>query len=453
MTLRPSSVPLCVPLPAPPESSLPEVPDPESDRTRAASPTVSRLLATAVTEPSLESAAASALDAELLDFAAACRLDYATALVAELRLPVLHPPGGDPNAKDIPTPRSYTEEITSPYSSQWQAAMDAEMASWKSTGTYVDKVPPPGANIVDGMWIFRVKRPPGSPPAFKARYVARGFSKQQGVDYFHTFSPTPKMTTLRVLLHWSLRRPVYSLRQAPREWQDSLRTTLAPLGFAPATADPLLFLRTDTSLPPFYVLVYVNDLVFATADTEALTLVKSELQKRHTCTDLEPSGTYPELVGCLMYLMTCTRPDLAYPLSLLACYVAPGRHQKVHWDAAKRLLRYLCSTSGMGLVLGGRGPVVHIGHADASWVDDSATQRSSQVYTFTLGSGSVSWRFTRSSLVLSSSCESEIYAGAMAAQELRWLTYLLTEFGEQPLYVDNKALGRRAEGDGLRATG
>ncbi|CAI7831460.1 unnamed protein product [Closterium sp. NIES-54] len=42
--------------------------------------------------------------------------------------------------------------------------MDAEMASWKSTGTYVDEVPPPGANTVDGMWIFRVKRPPGSPP-------------------------------------------------------------------------------------------------------------------------------------------------------------------------------------------------------------------------------------------------------------------------------------------------
>ncbi|CAI7859570.1 unnamed protein product [Closterium sp. NIES-54] len=160
---------------------------------------------------------------------------------------------------------------------------------------------------------------------------------------------------------------------------------------------------------------------------------------------VEPSGPYPELVGCLMYLMTCTRPDLAYPLILLARYVAPGRHQKVHWDAAKRVLRYLCSTSGMGLVLGGRGPVVLTGHADASWVDDLATQRSSQGYTFSLGSGSVSWRSTRSSSVLSSSCEAEIYARAMAAQELRWLTYLLTNLGEQPcsppvLYVDNKAM-------------
>ncbi|CAI7758727.1 unnamed protein product [Closterium sp. NIES-53] len=306
---------------------------------------------------------------------------------------------------------------------------------------------------------------------------------------------------------WSLRRPVYGLRQAPREWHDTLRTTHAALGFAPSTADPSLFLRTDTTLPPFYVLVYVDELVFATADTKALAHVKSELQKRHMCIDLgeltsylglwitrdraqrtitltqshmvqqilqrfgftyclphstplptghslsappsdesiEPSGPYAELVGCLMYLTTCTRPYLPYPLNLQTRYVAPGNHQKVHWDAAKRVLRYLCSTSGMGLVLGGRARVVLTGHADASWVDDLATQRSSQGYTFSLGSGSVSWWSTRLSSVLSSSCEAEIYAGAMAAQELRWLTYLLTDLGELPhsppmLYVDNKAM-------------
>ncbi|CAI7888652.1 unnamed protein product [Closterium sp. NIES-53] len=125
-----------------------------------------------------------------------------------------------------------------------------------------------------------------------------------------------------------------------------------------------------------------------------------------------------------MYLMTCTRPDLAYPLSILARYVAPGRHRPEHMAAAKRVLRYLCN---------------------ASWVDDLATQRSSQGYTFSLGSGSVSWRSTRSSSILSSSCEAEIYTGAMAAQELRWLTYLLTDLGEPPrsplvLYIDNKAM-------------
>ncbi|CAI7893445.1 unnamed protein product [Closterium sp. NIES-54] len=117
MALRPSSAPLRVPLPAPPASSLLEVPDPASDCAR-----------TAVIDPSFESAAASALVAELLDFAASCRLDYATAVVAESASP--SPLSvGDPDAPDIPTPRSYAEAITGPYSSQCQAAMDAEMAS------------------------------------------------------------------------------------------------------------------------------------------------------------------------------------------------------------------------------------------------------------------------------------------------------------------------------------
>ncbi|CAI7851403.1 unnamed protein product [Closterium sp. NIES-54] len=211
MALCPSSVPQRVPLPAPPESSLPAVPDPESDRARATNPSVSCLLATTDTNPSFESAAASALVAKILDFAAAYRLDYATALVSEsasasppyiggdcllgtdviedrqedfeclaATVPrfasMLLAPEGDPDAPDILTRRSYAEAIMGPYSSHSQAAMDAEMASWKSTGTYVDEVPQPGANIVDGMWIFKVKRTPGSPPAFKARYVARGFS-------------------------------------------------------------------------------------------------------------------------------------------------------------------------------------------------------------------------------------------------------------------------------------
>ncbi|CAI7839733.1 unnamed protein product, partial [Closterium sp. NIES-53] len=255
-----------------------------------------------------------------------------------------------------------------------------------------------------------VKQPPGSPPAFKARYVARGFSQRQGRDYeLHSldFSAAflqgslheeiwlrrpPSFTgSFPARTQWSLRQPIYGLRQAPREWHNTLRTTLAALGFTPSTTDSSPFLRTDTSLPPFYVLVYVLQrfgFQFSSPQPTPLSTSHS-LSAPPLDESVEPSGPYPELVGCLI-------------------------------------------TSGMGLVLGGRGPVVLTGHADASWVDDSATQRSSQGYTFSLGSGSVSWRSTRSSLVLSSSCEAEIYARAMAAQELRWLTYRLTDLGEQP---------------------
>ncbi|CAI7738276.1 unnamed protein product [Closterium sp. NIES-54] len=83
MALSPSSVPIRVPLLPPPASSLPAAPDPESELARAASPTVPRLLANVVTNPSFESNAASALVAELVDFVAVRRLDYATNLVAE----------------------------------------------------------------------------------------------------------------------------------------------------------------------------------------------------------------------------------------------------------------------------------------------------------------------------------------------------------------------------------
>ncbi|CAI7801129.1 unnamed protein product, partial [Closterium sp. NIES-53] len=196
-----------------------------------------------------------------------------------------------------------------------------------------------------------------------------------------------------------LRRLLEEIGVCQRE--PTVMTTLAALGIAPSSADPSPFLRTDTTRR-----------------------LKAELQERHTCTDLgelrsylglqitrdraqrtiiltrshmvhqslEPIIPYPELVSCLMYLMTCTRPGLAYPLSLLARYVAPGRHRK--------------------------GSVVLTGHSDTSWADDQATQRS---------------------------CKAEIYAGAMAAQELCWLTYLLTDLGGRPrsppvLYVDNKAM-------------
>ncbi|CAI7791787.1 unnamed protein product, partial [Closterium sp. NIES-54] len=399
MALHPSTAPLRVPLPSPPASSLPAFPDPESDSLRAASPTVARFLATVVTDPSLASTAASPLVAELVDFAARCRLGYATSLVAEsasvsppsvgvecalstdvledrqeefqcfaTALPhlvsTLLAPEGDLDAPDIPTPRSYAEAIEGPYSSQWQAAMDAEMASWKSTGTYVDEVPPPGANIVSGMWIFRVKRPPGSPPVFKARYVARGF----------------------IGFRLDSRSPLICLLTGLRELRSYLGLQI--------TRDRAQ--RTITLTQSHMVQQVLQRFDFTYSLPQATPLsTRHSLSALPSDESVEPSGPYPELVGCLMYLLTCTRPDLAYPLSILARYVAPGRHRPEHMAAAKRVLRYLCSTSGMGLVLGGRRPVV--------------------------------------------------LTGAMAAQELRWLTYLLTDLGEQPrsplvLYVDNMAM-------------
>ncbi|CAI7773211.1 unnamed protein product [Closterium sp. NIES-53] len=263
MPLRPSFVPQCVVVLSPPASSLPDVPDPESDLAHAASPTITRLLATVITYTSFESNAASALVTELVEFAATRCLDYVANLVTEsksdsppfvqgelaLRSDFLEAKQfdleclavalpcfasmllcleGDPDALDIPTPRSYVEAITGEYSSQWETAMDAEMASRKSTGTY-------------------------------------------GVDFFQTFSPTPKMTSLRVLLHVAAQRDyeLHSLNFSTAFLQGSLTRRsrcaahLAPLG---------RFLRVPSG-----------------ASSGQST---AELQKRHTCTDLGEVRSY-----------------------------------------------------------------------------------------------------------------------------------------------------------------
>ncbi|CAI7874690.1 unnamed protein product [Closterium sp. NIES-53] len=230
--------------------------------------------------------------------------------------------------------------------------------------------------------------------------------------------------------------PFYGLRKAPREWHDTLRKTFAALGFAPSPTDPSLFPRSNPSLPPFYILVYVDDLVFAITETKALTLVKAELQKRHTRTDLGELRSYLGLQitrDRARHTITVNESHMVHqvlqrfgfqfslqkstPLPTGHSLSAPPSDESVKPSGQYPELMGCLITLGMGLVLGGRGLVVLTGHSDDSWADDQETQRS---------------------------CEAEIYTGAMAAQELRWLTYLLTDLGERPrsppnMYVDNKA--------------
>ncbi|CAI7886636.1 unnamed protein product [Closterium sp. NIES-54] len=448
---------------SPPELSLIVLHDPLSDYLRASRPVVSRVLSVLVTHPTAPLSSVSALVTTIAGFASSHRLDYAAHLVSvpsrspssggalafplevledrqfELGFLAVTVPHlcamllaleGDPDALDIPIPRTHAEALS-------------------ATTSYNFSIAFLQGSLHEQIW----RR---CPPGFTGSFPAG--------------------------TQWQLRRPVYGLRQAPCEWHNTLRTTLATLDFFPSSADPSFFICCG--LTPFFVQVYVDDLVFATPDRHALASVKEELQRRHTCTDLgelqrylglqitryraahtitltqshmveqiltqfcfpfykvqliplavdhgltappsdepfESRGPYPELVGCLIYLMTCTRPDLAYPLSIPARFVAPGRHGPSHWYAAKRVAKYVASTSGMELVLEG----------------------SRQGYCFSLGTGAVLWRSTRASSVSSSSNEAEVYAAAMAAQKLCWLTFLLTDLGERPrsppvLFADNRS--------------
>ncbi|GJP44099.1 hypothetical protein CLOM_g3503, partial [Closterium sp. NIES-68] len=398
----------------------------------------------------------------------------------------------------------------------WLAAILKELEAFIANSSFVDVPRPPSTtNVVKGKWVFRVKQLPGEPPVYKARYVAKGFTQRYAVDFFDTFSPTAKPATIRAVLDlaarlnmeihsmdvsnaflqgvlreliymerpagfhlpfpsdsvWQLRRPVYGLKQAPREWHAKLAATLAELGFSTSHADPSLFLRTSPS--PFYILVYVDDMILITADSAELERVKRELGSRLKCKDLgelqhylgmeitrdraartislsqghylqqvlerfdmargtpqvtplpvghhltpltSPSSSshpYAELIGSLMYAMVSTRPDLAYPISVLARFVGTGKHDTTHWQAAKRVLRYLRGTKDYVLTLGGPSPPLLTGYSDSSWADSRPDRRSSQGYGFSLGSGLISWRSTRSSSIALSSCEAELLGGVV----------------------------------------
>ncbi|CAI7825067.1 unnamed protein product, partial [Closterium sp. NIES-54] len=280
IALRPSSVPLRVPLPPPPESSLPAVPDLESDFARAACPTVPRLLATVVTDLSFESTAASALVAEHIDFAAASRLDSSLGIVAQSKFNCPPSVGGE-CALDLDVLEDRQEDFDCLANAV--PHLVAMLLAPKET------------------WMHQTSRP---------RALTQ--SQRQGIDFFQTFSPTPKMTTLRVLLHVSAQcdYELHSLDFSTAFLQGSLHEEIwlrRPPGF-------------NGSFPA----------VFATAGTEALALVKSELQKRHTCTDLGELRIYLGLQinrDRARHTITLTRSHMVHLAMVFASMISGSRRR------------------------------------------------------------------------------------------------------------------------------
>ena len=136
---------------------------------------------------------------------------------------------------------------------------------------------------------------------------------------------------------------------------------------------------------------------------------------------------YRSVIGSLMYLMVSTRPDLAAPLSILSRFLAnPG---PIHWEATKKVLRYLRGTVSMGLKYQRTGSVDPVAFCDANWASCPDTRRSSTGYVFLMSGGAVSWCCRRQSTTAQSSCESEYMAAAEAVRESIWQRTFLQEIG------------------------
>ncbi|GJT41413.1 hypothetical protein Tco_0941278 [Tanacetum coccineum] len=137
---------------------------------------------------------------------------------------------------------------------------------------------------------------------------------------------------------------------------------------------------------------------------------------------------YASAVGSLMFAMICTRPDIAHAVGVVSRYMAePGRG---HWDAVKRILRYIKGTSDVALCFGDSDLIVK-GYVDSDYAGDLDGSKSTTGYVFTLSGGTVSWVSKLQSVVAMSTTEAEYVAAAQASKEAVWLKMLLEELGHK----------------------
>ena len=126
---------------------------------------------------------------------------------------------------------------------------------------------------------------------------------------------------------------------------------------------------------------------------------------------------YRSAVGAVMYLMVLTRPDLAALVGVLSQFAADPC--PAHWQALKRVLRYLQSTPALSIRFNGAGDGKLVGYSDANWAGDIETRRSTSRYVFLLNNGCISWRSKKQRIALSST-EAKYMALSEVTQEAVW---------------------------------
>ncbi|GJV58678.1 putative RNA-directed DNA polymerase [Tanacetum coccineum] len=235
-------------------------------------------------------------------------------------------------------------------SPEWRQAMKEEYDALMKNGTWSLVPRASNTNVVDGKWVYRLKRDKnGAITRYKARFVAKGFRQQPGIDFHETFSPVVKSTTIRAVLSlavtndWPLRqldiqnaflhgnlkeqvymkqppgfidpqRPnhvcllhksLYGLKQAPRAWFERLSKALFDLGFKGSKTDPSLFIysRGDTLL---YILVYVDDIIVTGNNKGTIDNIICQLGSAFALKDLGPLNYFlgieivPHVSGILL---------------------------------------------------------------------------------------------------------------------------------------------------------
>lgn len=169
----------------------------------------------------------------------------------------------------------------------------------------------------------------------------------------------------------------------------------------------------------------------------------SHLQPVKDEDDCKVKVPFREAVGSLMFLAVVSRPDIAFAVNVVSRYLSS--YDSSHWEAVKRIIRYLKGTVNVGIKYENGGSALKLsGYSDADFASDVGTCRSTTGYVFTLAGGPVTWSSQRQKFVTLSTTEAEYVAAASAAKEAIWLKKLLNDIGCQcsqatTLYIDNQS--------------
>ena len=227
-------------------------------------------------------------------------------------------------------PKTFTEAMTSRDAPLWKEAINDEMDSIMGNGTWELADLPKGRRPIGSKWIFKKKyHPDGSISAYKARLVAKGYRQREGIDYFDTYAPVARISSIRTLIAISalkglyihqmdvktaflngylkeeiyleqpegfvipgqenkvcrLVKSLYGLKQAPKQWHERFDTTVTAFGFQHNSADRCIYSK-HTSDYIVVICLYVDDMLIIGTHLEGILETKKYLSSNFKMKDL-----------------------------------------------------------------------------------------------------------------------------------------------------------------------
>jgi len=230
-------------------------------------------------------------------------------------------------------PRTYKQAMNSPDVLHWKKAMLEEINALIQNGTWDIVRLPEGEKAIGSGWVFRVKRnADGSIERYKGRFVAKGFSQRPGLDFTEVFAPTVRMATIRLILAIAaieglhlrsvdisnaflkgdleeeiymkqpegfhelgpeyvlrLRKAIYGLKQAARQWNKKLHATLVSMNFRRLESDRSVYIYERDGVR-IIIPIFVDDITLASKSQKALDATVEDLAKHFPLRDLGPTS-------------------------------------------------------------------------------------------------------------------------------------------------------------------